>query len=274
MVVVWAKDGFCVVVMATSGVLKETTVVGAFLCELNEANPFKVAFTITVDISGHGNFTTIQSAIDSIPSGNTMWIRIQIFAGVYREKVTITKDKTCIFLDGAGRHVTFIEWGDHELMYSSSTFTSVAENLVVKGIEIKQSVVHYSLGTYGHGSHDTGYITAQGRDSADDPSGFVFKDCVILGEGKAYLGRAFSGVIIANSKLSDIVVPQGWNAWFNVGYEDQFTYLEVDNIGPGANTSHRVPWLKKLSASDLGQFLSVDRFVNHEGWIANLPTIV
>ena len=50
--------------------------------------------------------------------------------------------------------------------------------------------------------------------------------------------------------------------------------MEVDNIGPGANTSHRVPWLKKLSASDLGQFLSVDRFVNHEGWITNLPTIV
>uniref|UniRef100_A0A7N2LD05 pectinesterase n=1 Tax=Quercus lobata TaxID=97700 RepID=A0A7N2LD05_QUELO len=104
----------------------------------------------------------------------------------------------------------------------------------------EQSVIHYSLGTYGHGSHDTGYITAQGRDSADDPSGFVFKECVILGEGKAYLGRAwraFSRVIIANSKLSDIVVPQGWNAWFNVGYEDQFTYVEVDNIGPGANTS-------------------------------------
>ena len=54
-----------------------------------------------------------------------------------REKVTITYDKTCIFLDGAGRHVTFIEWGDHELMYSSSTFTSVAENLVVKGIGFK-----------------------------------------------------------------------------------------------------------------------------------------
>ena len=61
--------------------------ISAFLCELNEANPFKVAFTITADIAGrHGNFTTIQSAIDSIPSGNTKWIRIQIFAGVYRFK--------------------------------------------------------------------------------------------------------------------------------------------------------------------------------------------
>ena len=54
-----------------------------------------------------------------------------------REKVTITYDKTCIFLDGAGQRATLIEWGDHKLMNSSSTFTSVAENLVVKGIGFK-----------------------------------------------------------------------------------------------------------------------------------------
>ena len=50
--------------------------------------------------------------------------------------------------------------------------------------------------------------------------------------------------------------------------------MEVDNTGPGADNSHRVPWLKKLSAGDFDQFLSVDRFINQEGWIANLPTIV
>uniref|UniRef100_A0A7N2LEC0 pectinesterase n=1 Tax=Quercus lobata TaxID=97700 RepID=A0A7N2LEC0_QUELO len=133
------------------------------------------------------------------------------------EKVTITYDKTCIFLDGAGRHVTLIEWGDHKLLNSSSTFTSVAENLVVKGIGFKNT---YNIGLYSpkqkrhrpalaaeilgdkaafyncsfSGMQDTlwdavgrhyfyqCYIQAQGRDSADDPSGFVFKDCEILGE--------------------------------------------------------------------------------------------
>ncbi|XP_030963727.1 probable pectinesterase 29 [Quercus lobata] len=184
-----------------------------------------------------------------------------------KEKVTITYDKTCIFRNGAGRHVTLIEWGDHKLMNSSSTFTSVAENLVVKGIEFKNT---YNIGLYSpkqkrhrpalaaeilgdkaafyncsfSGMQDTlwdavghhyfyqcyiqggidfifgnGQSFYEGRDSADDPSGFVFKDCETLGKGKAYLGRAFSRVIIANSKLSDVVVPQGWNAWFNVGHE-------------------------------------------------------
>ncbi|KAF3954253.1 hypothetical protein CMV_020382 [Castanea mollissima] len=316
----------------------------AFLCKLNKANPFKVAFTITVDIAGHGNFTTIQSAIDSIPSGNAKWIRIQIFAGVYREKVTITYDKTCIFLDGAGSRETFIEWDGHESTNTSYTFTSYAKNLVVKGIGFKntynlgpkqndlvpalsaeilgdkaasyncsffgvqdtlwdvggrhyfyqcyiqggadfifgngqsfyeQSVLYYSLETYGNGTY-IGYITAQGRDSAEESSGFVFKDCVIHGRGIAYLGRAwkaFSRVVIANSKLSDIVVPVGWDAWQFVGHEDQLTYAEVDNSGRGAETSKRVPWLKKLSACEIRQFLSVDKFINQDGWIAKLPTV-
>ena len=34
-----------------------------------------------------------------------------------------------------------IEWGDHKLMNSSSTFTSVAENLVVKGIGFKVRIL-------------------------------------------------------------------------------------------------------------------------------------
>ena len=60
---------------------------------------------------------------------------------IVQRKITITYDKTCILLDGAGRHVTFIEWGDHKLMNSSSTFTSVAENLVVKGIGFKVRIL-------------------------------------------------------------------------------------------------------------------------------------
>jgi len=54
-----------------------------------------------------------------------------------REKVTITYDKTCIFLDGAGSRETFIEWDGHERTNTSATFTSYAENLVVKGIGFK-----------------------------------------------------------------------------------------------------------------------------------------
>lgn len=43
----------------------------------------QVVRTITVDKSGNGNFTTIQAAINSIPDGNSQWIRVDIHQGVY-----------------------------------------------------------------------------------------------------------------------------------------------------------------------------------------------
>jgi len=39
---------------------------------------------ITVDQSGHGDFTKIQAAIDSVPSNNKNWISIKVNSGTYR----------------------------------------------------------------------------------------------------------------------------------------------------------------------------------------------
>jgi pectinesterase len=47
----------------------------------NKLLPYK---TIIVDSKGHGNFSTIQSAINSIPSNNKNWTSINITAGLYR----------------------------------------------------------------------------------------------------------------------------------------------------------------------------------------------
>lgn len=40
--------------------------------------------TITVDPSGHGQFSTIQSAINSIPHKNSDWVHVYVKAGTYR----------------------------------------------------------------------------------------------------------------------------------------------------------------------------------------------
>jgi pectin methylesterase-like acyl-CoA thioesterase len=47
----------------------------------NKLLPYK---TIIVDSKGHGNFSTIQSAINYIPSNNKNWTSINITAGLYR----------------------------------------------------------------------------------------------------------------------------------------------------------------------------------------------
>lgn len=59
-------------------------------------------------------------------------------------------------------------------------------------------------------------MTAQGRENPNDESGFVFKSCYLRGNGKVYLGRAwrpYSRVLFYDSDLSNVVVPEGWDAW-------------------------------------------------------------
>lgn len=61
-----------------------------------------------------------------------------------------------------------------------------------------------------------GFITAQGRESEQDTSGFVFNGCSIVGVGKAFLGRAYRGysrVLFCNTNMADVIVTQGWDAW-------------------------------------------------------------
>lgn len=68
----------------------------------------------------------------------------------------------------------------------------------------------------------TGYITTHGREFPQSTSGFVFKNCVVDGNGKAYLGRPwrpYARVLFYNIQMSDVIVPQGWFAWKSNGNE-------------------------------------------------------
>ncbi|CAI0437917.1 unnamed protein product [Linum tenue] len=270
-------------------------------CRLNRSDKYGVAYTITVDNSGHGpaaNFTTVQRAIDSIPVGNSQWVRIQISPGKFTEKVVIRENKPCIFLHGAGRASTSIEWDDHEDKPTSPIFAAFADDIVAKGITFKVQFFcvnlqnKYNIGPgdlvwkrataariggdrsaffecgfiglqdtfldddgrhlfsscYIEGAMDfiygagksiykeceislnigkyepglAGSITAQKKELPGEEGGFVFDGCEFTGTGKAILGRAwgaYSTVVVYNSSIGDIVVPQGWDAWGYVGHE-------------------------------------------------------
>ncbi|CAD5318897.1 unnamed protein product [Arabidopsis thaliana] len=118
-----------------------------------------------------------------------------------------------------------------------------------------------------------GTITAQGRDSPTDKGGFVFKDCTVMGSGKALLGRAwksYSRVIFYRSMFSDNILPIGWDAWKAKGQEGHITFVEFGCTGVGADTSKRVPWLTKASEKDVLQFTNLT-FIDEEGWLSRLP---
>ncbi|KAM3249632.1 putative pectinesterase 29 [Capsicum chacoense] len=122
----------------------------------------------------------------------------------------------------------------------------------------------------------TGFITAQGRSNPNDENGFVFKNCKVIGTGKAFLGRAWRGyarVIFYKTSLSNIIVPSGWDAWNFKGHEDQITYSEVDCDGEGADRSKRVKWEKELS-KDMVESLTDLSYVNTDNWINAQPFIL
>ncbi|KAJ9182424.1 hypothetical protein P3X46_006420 [Hevea brasiliensis] len=97
----------------------------------NKGSPY---VPILVDRLGYGNFSTVQSAIDSIPSNNQQWFCIYVKAGIYREKVKIPYDKPYIILKGEGKRRTLIVWGDHYSTSQSPTFMSLADNVIVRSI--------------------------------------------------------------------------------------------------------------------------------------------
>ncbi|KAI6694003.1 hypothetical protein NL676_021713 [Syzygium grande] len=95
---------------------------------------------IRVDPSGHsGNFTTVQSAIDSVPENNQHWVCIYVKEGIYREKVQIPLNKPFIILKGRGKRKTEIVWNDHETIAQSPTFASLADNIIVKSMSFRNS---------------------------------------------------------------------------------------------------------------------------------------
>nr|XP_011466177.1 PREDICTED: probable pectinesterase 29 [Fragaria vesca subsp. vesca] len=306
--------------------------------------PNCVSRTIVVDKSGLGNFTSVQQAIDSIPSNNLLWTRILISSGTYIEKVEIPREKPYIILEGNPNGLTTIEYGDAGNVVESPTFKLQADNFIARHVTFKNTYNtllemddevrnvtwapaaaiagdkasfyqcgfislqdtlsdargrHYFYDSYVEGAIDfiwgngqsmyekcqinsttsrigrAGFITAQGRESANETTGFVFKHCYVSGSGPIFLGRSYrnySRVLFAGTYMEDIITPEGWNlpSW-SVGSEDLITFSEANCSGPGANMSYRVKWEKQLSHQELMHLTNTTDFINQEGWIDEQP---
>ncbi|KAI3417317.1 Pectinesterase [Psidium guajava] len=326
--------------------LKALTLFCIFLpsSEAVECGNDGLTHAITVDQRGSGQFTSVQAAINSVPSGNDKWFSIRIKPGTYKEMVTIPQDKPCIFLRGESRESTIIAFDSHEQTDTSATFTSSPDHIAVQGITFKNSYNrywfnakdppmvqalaariygdkcvfldcgflgvqdtlwdvkgrHYYHSCYIEGAIDfifgrgqsifkdctmnvtansppyyvrNSWVTAQGRESPDDPSGFVFEGGAVLGPGPFLLGRAYgpySRVIFHKTWLSPGVAPHGWDPWHFRGRENNTMYAEVDCEGRGSDTSKRVRWKKHLDKTQL-RYFSRSFFLDQEGWLVKTP---
>lgn len=120
-----------------------------------------------------------------------------------------------------------------------------------------------------HGLRD-GYITAASTPDTNQ-HGYVFANCEITGADKVktYLGRPwrdFAAVAFLNTKMSEVVRPEGWHNWGRPEREQTTRYAEFGSTGAGANDGKRVNWAKRLSATEAKEYTVEAVLRGDDGW--------
>ncbi|KAH6983526.1 pectin lyase fold/virulence factor [Ilyonectria sp. MPI-CAGE-AT-0026] len=118
------------------------------------------------------------------------------------------------------------------------------------------------------GISGSGYITASGRDSEDNPSWYVINKSTIealsgVDEGATYLGRpwrTYARVVFQNSDLGSVVNSAGWKAW-GENPTDNVYYGEFGNTGDGAS-GDRASFSQELSSA-----VSIEDILGSTSWL-------
>jgi pectin methylesterase-like acyl-CoA thioesterase len=122
--------------------------------------------------------------------------------------------------------------------------------------------------------HKGGYVTAQGKNVADEDSAFVFSHCRLTAEPGVtgvWLGRPwrpYASVIFLNTEMGGRVSPAGWREWHpgETHYLETVFCAEYNSSGPGAHPHERDPHAKFLTAEEAAQSETESFLAGKAGW--------
>ncbi len=102
---------------------------------------FAYTVNITVAKDGSGNFTTVQAALDSIPSNNSSRKIIYIKNGTYKEKIRVTKPY--ISLIGQSKDSTIITYDDHVDTSKSDAYNAETPTVIITGKDFTADTIKF-----------------------------------------------------------------------------------------------------------------------------------
>ena len=148
--------------------------------------PPGITQTITVAKDGSGQFTTVQAAVNSIASGSSAHIRIDIKAGTYTEKLTIAS-RTNLCLVGAGATTTILSYGD-----SSATVGSTSGSVSVLISANDFSAANLTIqNSYGSGSQAVALRTTGQRQQFLNCRFVGYQDTLYTHSGTQYFRNCY-----------------------------------------------------------------------------------
>ncbi|KAK8562957.1 hypothetical protein V6N13_018491 [Hibiscus sabdariffa] len=209
--------------------------------------------TLTVLASDFvGRYLTVQNTFGT--TGKAVAVRVSgDKAAFYGCRILSYQDT---LLDDAGKH------------YFNNCYIEGATDFICGNAASLYERCHLHSLSKGNGS-----ITAQHRVSPSENTGFTFLGCKVTGIGSAFLGRPwgdYSRVIFAQTYMSNVIIPQGWDDWQDQTKHSTVYYGEYKCYGPGADTSKRVQWSHRLSQQEAAPFLTKN-MIGGRGWLRPTP---